>query len=307
MKVLEYMKGLERFAPRSSGSEERARAYIAEKLTRMGVDFNTQKFRNWLPEFRNFYLKADGRNIECMPTAFRSGSIEGKNLISSMAVSGRYYEEQNINFNPYSNCLSLATFYRAPSVAIKRSDVRTVLEAEDVEGKVDVIKRRHDCANLIVGNRKRPKNIIIAHYDSVLSGALDNASGTAMLLELAAQDAGRENMLVFSGCEELSFDEPIYWGRGYRIFESGFHKEMISAKQIIVVDMVGSSAPGIVRDNRTKLAAFPVKDSKLFRKAVIVSVKGKEWMGFYHSAEDRYTNIKERFLAESLDFVKRLI
>ncbi len=307
MKVLEYIKGLEGFAPRTLDSEERARAYIAERLNGMGLDFETQNFRNWLPEFKNTYLKADGKSIECMPTAFRSGSIDEKNLISSMAVSGRYYEEQNINFNPYSDCFSLATFYRAPSVAIKRSDVKRVLEAEEINGNVEVTKRQHSCANLIVGKMEKPKNIIIAHYDSVLSGALDNASGAAVLLELASQGAGRENMLIFSGCEELSFDEPIYWGRGYRAFESGFHKEMNSAKSIVVVDMLGSSSPGIVKDSRTRLAAFPIKDSKLFKKARIVSVKGREWMAFYHSAEDKHTNIKERYLVESLDFIKGLV
>ncbi len=304
--VMTTIRELERLAPRRFDSEKLARELVKRKLTEHGVDFQTQPFNNHLPHFTRFGLEADGEAIECMPTAFRSGEIEGKPLISSMSVSGRYYEWQNINFNPYSDVFSLATFYRAPSLTIKRKDVQRIVDAEVVEGKVRVTKKPHRCENIIAGNARNPRNVLIAHTDSVLSGALDNASGTALLLELAKNNA-KENMFVFSGCEELSFDEPIYWGRGYRMLEQQFKRTMVAARKVIVVDMVGSSSPTLITDKTIRLAAFPIKDQKLFERSCILSVGGHEWMPVYHSASDKTNLIKQRYINETLAFARRLM
>lgn len=304
--IIATIRELERLAPRRFDNEKLARGLIKRKLTSYGVDFQTQPFNNHLPQFTGFRLTADGETIECMPTAFRSGEIEGKPLISSMSVSGRYYEWPNINFNPYSDVFSLATFYRAPSLAIKRKDVQRIVDAEIVEGRVKMTKKPHRCENIIAGNTKNPRNVLIAHTDSVLSGALDNASGTALLLELTKKGA-KENMFVFSGCEELSFDEPIYWGRGYRILEQQFRRTMAASRRVIVVDMVGSSSPTLITDKTIRLAAFPIKDQKLFERSCILSVGGHEWMPVYHSNSDKTDLIKERYLDETMAFARQLM
>jgi hypothetical protein len=307
MTMISDIRAMEKFSPRQMEKEVKARAFIESRLESTGQEYELQWFRNQLPTYQGVSLKADGERIECMPTAFRSGIIDEKNLISSTAVSGRYYEEPNINFNPYTDKFSLATFYRAPSLAIRRFDVKKIMDAEEIEGRVTVGKKPHRCANIIVGNTRAPKNVVIAHYDSVLNGALDNASGTAVLLELARMGKSKENMFVFSGCEELSFDEPVYWGRGYRALEEKFGKTIERAKRVVVVDMIGSSSPTTIKDKRTRIAAFPIKSKKLFDRATIVSVEGKEWYPIYHSYEDGIGLIKESFLREGLQMVAKML
>ncbi len=298
---------LERFAPRRGANERKAREFIAGRLDDIGVPYTMQRFGSCLPRYKKFGLAADGELIDCMPTALVSGKITEKNLISSMAVSGRYYEEPNINFNPYCDSISLATHYRAPSLAIRRRDVRRIIEADSIMGIVTVGRDPHRCANIIAGNSTCPKNVIVVHYDSVLGGANDNASGVAMLLKLAEDGAGRDNMLVFSGCEELSFDAPIYWGKGYRVLEKGFMPVLSRARNIIAVDMIGSGMPGVMKNPKYRLAAFPLSDKALFDKAVVVGTLGSEWFSQYHSDEDTISNINPYFLESGLALVRRMI
>jgi Iap family predicted aminopeptidase len=303
--MMQTIRDLEKFSPRQGPNETLTRVYLQRRLTDLGIDFETQEFDNLLPKARSYSLVADGEKIECMPTAFRSGEIEGKPLISSMDVSGRYYEKPNINFNPYAELFSLATFYRAPSLTIRRRDVQKLLNAETVEGKVKVSKQKHRSANLVLGNVKNPKSVLICHYDSVLGGALDNGSGTAVLLEIAEMEP-KDRMIVFSGCEEFSFEGPAYWGKGYRELEKGFKRQLQGARNIIVADMLGSSSPAEVTDPTLRIACFPVKDPRTFERARMASVSGKEWLPIYHSRGDTTALIKPNFLKQGLDFVLSL-
>ncbi len=303
MGMMSTIRDLERLSPRQGQREEEARKYLEGRLTEAGIEFELDGFINYLPKSNGHSLEADGRKIESMPTALKSGYIEGKPLISSMHVSGRYYEQPNINFNPYSDVFSLATFYRAPSLTVRRRDLDKIIMAEEVYGRVRVTKQRHRCANLVVGKTAKPRAVVICHYDSVLGGALDNGSGTAALLELAERGYGKENMLVFSGCEELSFDEPIYWGKGYRQLESSFGRELKGAKRILVADMLGSSSPKYIEDPKTRLAAFPIRNKSIFDRTRIISVGGNEWLPIYHSAADTIGLIKPRFLEEGLELI----
>ncbi|MDE1833278.1 MAG: M28 family peptidase [Candidatus Micrarchaeota archaeon] len=305
-RLMDSIRMLERLGPRRGKRELEAGRILKRKLASYGVDFQIQQFRNHLPHFSSFSLMADGDSVECMPTALRSGGISSKPLISSMSVSGRYYEEPNINFNPYSDAFSLATFYRAPSLTIKRKDVRRIIDARSVEGRVRVTKLPHRCENIMAGNLKNPRHILISHTDSVLGGALDNASGTAMLLELASEGR-KDTLFLFSGCEEMSFDEPIYWGRGYRVFEEQYKGLMERAKRTIVVDMVGSNSPSLIEDKRIRMSAFPIKSQRLWERALIMSTGGDEWRPIYHSMEDRIGLIKGRYLEESYRMVSGLM
>ncbi len=306
MEMLDFIKKLELFSPRSGSNERLACEFLEKELKKLGIDYVLQDFKNFLPSYKGFGLKIDGEKIESMPTSFKSGSITEKNLISSMAVSGRYYEEPNINFNPYSDSFSLATFYRAPSLAIKRKDVQKVIDANDIDGYVEVEKAPHECSNIIAGNAANPKNIFICHYDTVLHGALDNASGTAILMELVKKGRNAADMFVFAGCEELSFDSPVYWGKGYRVLEEGYGDVLDKANKLVAVDMIGSGEAGLIKDGKTRLAAFPIQNKELFDKAYIVSVTGNEWLGAYHSHEDRPDLLNSRFLTQGLELIEKI-
>ena len=54
-------------------------------------------------------------------------------------------------------------------------------------GKLEVERTKHHSKNILVGNTVDPTTIIFSHYDSIAQGAVDNASGTMLSLELIAE------------------------------------------------------------------------------------------------------------------------
>ena len=71
--------------------------------------------------------------------------------------------------------------------------------------------------------------------------------------------------------------------------------------------MIGSGMPGIIKNPKHKLAAFPLSDKALFDKAVVVGALGQEWFSQYHSNDDNVSHINPHFLESGLDLVSRVI
>jgi len=301
--MLEKIKTLENFSPRCGKKEKDAVKYIEKEIANCGLDIEIQEFKNTIPVGKAD-LEADSEKIECEPTSLISGEFEEKCLISSIHISSRIFSDPNINFNPYCKKISLATFYFAPSVAIRREDVSKIIKSEEIYCKVLVEKERFTSKNILVGNIKKPKHILFAHYDTVLNGAIDNASGTALCIELIQRfpEIVKNNLVVFSGSEELSFDRPIYWGKGYRIFEEEYLELLNKCHSIVVVDCVGFASPEFIKSHL--ISAFPINNlEKLKDKIFLLSVKEKYFSklwNVYHSELDKVDNICKNYLDEAL-------
>ena len=102
-------------------------------------------------------------------------------------------------------------------------------------------KKKQNTYQILIGNIKTPRNIIFSHFDSIGNGAIDNASGTAIMIQviLSNKKSLKDNLFVFDGNEEISYDKPVYWGKGYRNFEKKYGKQISKAEKLIVIDCVG--------------------------------------------------------------------
>ena len=102
----------------------------------------------------------------------------------------------------------------------------------------------------MVGNLINPKNLVFTHYDSIYSGAVDNASGVAVTLKLILDKPKllKTTLFVLSGNEELAYDFPVYWGRGYREFEKKYWPLMKHSQKILIIDGVGNSPTEFITD-----------------------------------------------------------
>ncbi len=117
-------------------------------------------------------------------------------------------------------------------------------------------------------------------------------------------------LYVFAGNEELSYDKPTYWGRGYRSFEKKFATLMQKAKKIIVVDCVGNGKTQTSQSPELQYLAFPIKGLKKFQgKIFIVFGSLKKLMTVYHSNADdiKRSGIREKELEESVKKIVSLI
>lgn len=306
--MFELIKRLEEVAPRRGKNERVAARIIEDELK----DFEVfrQKFRNAIPDGKAT-LEIDGKKLRCASTSLVSGKVEEKAIISSIHVSSRIFNAPNINFNPHCRTISLATFYHAPAITVVKEDVQRIINAEEVNGTVKVKKQRFTTMNLIVGNMKNPKYVVFAHYDSVLKGAIDNSSGVAILLHIIKEKPTvlLRSLFVFSGSEELSFERPIYWGRGYRVFEEEYKSLLNNAKRILVVDCVGFAKPTLTKE--LIAVALPLKNLEKWEKKVFLLFSDlrniKTLWEVYHSELDTVNLLRKGYLEETKNVLLKIL
>jgi len=298
-----FIKNLISFSPRQLEGEQKAGNFIISFLEKFKFQYKLQYFWTEVPKVEKEILIADGKKIACKGTSFVSGKVRDKNyLISSLIPSRFFLDKSNINFNPKSPGISLSNFYFAPAIAVCRGDLNLILKAEKIEGEVRVKPVRYKARNILVGNLRNPKVICFAHYDSIGKGAVDNASGVAVLLStlISHPFVLKENLFVFSANEELSYDKPTYWGHGFRAFEEEFLKTMKKTKKIVVVDCVGNGKAKILKDEEMIYLAFPIKNAKkLKNKISILTGDLEKLMSVYHSDLDNLKQISEKYLREA--------
>lgn len=304
---LAVIKTLVSFSPRQLGGETKAAHFIVSFLKKRKVPFITQQFRIKLPVMRKGSLRADGNLLEAEPCCYVGGEILGKDhILSSLLPSTVCQNEPNINFNPKCPAVSPGNHYFAPAFAVSHRSLVKILKAQNVQGKVLVDPVDHQATNILAGNHKNPHRICIAHYDSIKKGALDNASGVSVLMGaiLARPDTLENTLYVFSACEELSYEKPIYRGYGYRIFEKGYLKILQRAQKIIILECVGDGPPKVLRDPKMVEYGFPICNlKKLMSKIEIITGDFDHCMSVYHSDLDDGRGIRKRHL----DNTKRIL
>lgn len=296
-----FIKTLLNFSPRQLKGEKKAAEFIISFLKKNNIDYTLQKFRLKLPKVKKNDLKADGEKLEAESCSFVSGKISAKDkIISSLLSSLICQNEANINFNPQCPAVSCANHYFAPAVAVTHRTLFKILKAKEIKAEVIVDKVKHQAKNILVGNQKNPQSICFAHYDSVKKGALDNASSVSVLAAaiLKRPQLLKNTLYVFSACEELSYEKPIYRAYGYRVFEKKYSDVLSRAKKIIVLECVGDGKPNVIANKSPLLyLGFSIKNfSKLQNKIRIITGDFNHCLTIYHSDLDDGRGLKKKYL-----------
>jgi hypothetical protein len=302
-----FIENLLNFSPRQLEGEKKAADFIISFLKKNHFSYYVDYFLTKVPKIERAILKADNKKIPCKGCSFVSGKIKDKDyLISSLIPSRFFLEKPNINFNPKCDGISLSNFYFAPALAVSKRDLDLILRAKRVEGEVKIKRIKYKARNILVGNLKNPKIICFAHYDSIEKGAVDNASGVAVIMAaiISHPEIIKNNLFVFSANEELSYDKPTYWGYGFRSFENKFFKIMKLSKEILVVDCVGNDRAKVFKDENSIYLAFPIKNKEKFKdKIKIISGGFDNLMEIYHSDLDDIKRINENYLMEGVRMI----
>lgn len=156
--------------------------------------------------------------------------------------------------------------YKHPLIHVQQSAIDLSEDKHVVDFTIDAVLRKHTARNVIAyapAKRRNSKKYIVytAHYDHLgrmgqqtyFPGANDNASGTAMLLELAhyfVEHPMKKTNVVF-----MSFagEEAGLIGSRYYVEHPLFPLEKI--KFLTNVDIMGSGEEGITVVNATKFPA----------------------------------------------------
>jgi hypothetical protein len=310
-KLLPIVEQLVIFSPRQLEGETKTLAYLETELKQTNIVYRRQEFTIELPKYTHKLL-VDGKEIGGMPCALESGEITDKQALHNTLLDPNYCDEPNINFSPVCSGHSLATFYHAPAIAVNHAELETLLAGKDVHGSVTVERVSHATANILVGNLTNPRKIVFAHIDSIQMGAVDNASGVAVTLNLLKEQPEilNDNLIIFSACEELSFAKPYYWGYGYRVFEKEYEQLMKDAKEILVIDSVGQTDAQIYDKSKLELMrlAFPIEHMDEWQDRIKVIAGDLDvLMTVYHSDLDDLTQVHEDYLRQAQDFLAKHI
>ena len=246
---------------------------------------SSQTFQILVPDFKDWGLEADGKEIRCLPSGLESGKIESKDLINSILNGQGSMNRPNINFNPHAEGISVPNFYEAPSVAISPEDVEKVLEADEVEGYLEVEWVGHESENILVGNEEDPERIILTHYDSVWGGFIDNGFTVSLLIQLLGEIDLEENLIVFAGVEEISQESP-YHCYGYRRFEDEYLKQIREAEEIFLADSLGRNTQKVIENPEIIEKAIVLNREGYEDKVKFVASEYHEVLDIYHSPKD---------------------
>jgi len=307
--MLNIVKQLVKISPRQFEGELKARKFIVEYLNKLNILFRFQTFDVRIPRAEKYSLTVDGKKIPCLPCSFQSGKIEGKEFLSNPLRDSGQKDKKAIIFNPLGRAISLHTYYFLPALSVSRDQIPGIIKAKSVLGKVDVKMRKYRAVNILIGNTRDPQNIIFAHYDSLETGATDNACGTAVVMEFIKRNGTEKNLFVLSGCEELSHEKPVYWGYGYRFFEKKYSSLLRNCRCIVVVDSVGNGKTIVFNnDPETIRLGFPVKNAKKLQKKIFLLTGDiKKLMTVYHSKDDDMSQIKKEYLKDAYQKLKFIL
>lgn len=301
---MSFAKKICSFAPRLGKNEQLTAKFITRTLEDHGMKYHSQKFKATIPIWKKAELLADGKKIACKNTSMVSGVILGKEyIVSSFSEINETKTPYNINFSPFADIICTADFYNHPSVAIQYSNLPKILKAKKVHGKVRVNKLTYDSQNILVGNTKNPKYLIFAHYDCIGNGgAIDNASGvtTAMMTIMDHPKLLKNALFIFSGCEEIVYDDYKISGLGFRKFEQTFSSILKKSKRVYVLDGVGNGNPHFTQNFALLNVTLQVKMLKSIQKKVFL-MQGNidKIMDVYHSDSDTFNKLKKIFLEKS--------
>jgi hypothetical protein len=304
---MEYVRQIIAFSPRQLEGEARTAAFIVDFLRSRGVKAAKEPFTTTIPVYDRAELVADGKKIPCEGCCFESGVIDGKDVIVSASMPSVYFQDKpNISFNPSCPVISCGNHYYAPAVAVSHDGLQRVLKAKRVRAEVSVRLMKHRSMNILAGKMDDPATVCIAHYDSVKTGALDNASGVAVLMDLITRRPKLldRSLFVFSGAEEISTDKPHYWGRGFRMLQRRHPRLFSRAQRILVVDCVGNGPTNEATDPTLLCRAFPIHDFKKYQEKITMFYGDIDHlMTVYHSELDDGRSMSSKWLRQAADLV----
>lgn len=297
-----------KLSPRLLDNQIKTANLIKSIFSDRSIEFTTESFPTLTPVFTKFELKVDGQKIPCQPTSLVSGTIDKNCHIVDSSIEYADYNKPNLNYNGKSDAISRASHYPVPSLAFSRLNLQLVKNATSISGLVEVKKVPHTSQNIILGNFSNPTNMVFSHFDSLEGGAMDNASGTAasIITIINHPELLTNNLFILSSDEELSFEKPDYWGKGYREFQKLHTNLFDSTKKIYLIDGLGLT-PATAHQHEIK-EFFPIIDiEKYIPKTFAISCDIPPQWSVYHSSEDTPEKLNQQYLDQSLQLINDLL
>lgn len=304
-----FLTSLTDIGPRFGEKEIQAAAIIKQKLIELNIPFTEQPFSSAVPVCTKAELIVDGESLPCLGSSMVSGQIpDNKYLISHFGYGGDNLP-YNLAYNPMTDSLCPVDHYPVPSLTVSRRAVVKIMMAKEVKGRVEVKNLKIDTENILVGNLNYPRNLVFAHFDSIIGpGAVDNAGSVVMMMGCLADNRSllTNTLFIFSGNEEVAYDEYKRSGYGFRVFEQKYGKLIKNAEQIFVIDGIGIGKPFFTQDN-LEWALQLKKLEEIKNRTFWMQNDQTEVLSLFHTKDDTKENIQDRYLSQAEKLLKQRI
>lgn len=296
---------LTEIGPRYADKEMVAAKIIGNELNSNSIPFITQPFSAEVPICTKANLTADGENILCVGSTLISGEIpDGEFLISHFGYSGD--TPYNIAYSPVTDNISVVDHFKVPSVTISRKDIIKIIMAKEIRGAVEVERKEISTENILVGNVQEPQNIVFAHFDSIIGdGAVDNAGSVTAMMGCILNNRSLLNstLFIFSGNEEMAYDDYKLSGYGFRVFEAEYSKLLEKTRKILVLDGVGVGEPALTQNGVDWVLQLKMLD-KIRGKVFWLQNDQTPVLQYFHTTEDTKDIIEDKYLLEAENLLK---
>lgn len=277
-RVTALARDLTDLAPRRLDAEDAAADLLRDRIPGE-VDVHEHRFDVREPRFPTCRVAADGEPVDCLPAGLESGEVPPQVAAEGSGVGPR------ITFDPACPAPSVPSIHPDPVIAVAPGDARDLRDAE-IDARLEVAWEERTARNLLAGNRADPDRVVLAHYDSLWGGFIDNAYGVAALVHLLPRLDLDRTLVVFAAAEEVSDDAP-YWGRGYRAFADGFPDALGSADRVDLVDSIGRGRTRARDDRWLVERALPLEDgAEVWPRTRVVTGDLDRLAEIYHSRLD---------------------
>lgn len=306
MNYKSLLKKLTDLGPRFADKEIQAAKVLEDHLQEQNIPFTTQPFKVDIPVCTKAELLVDGKPIDCMGSTIVSGEIPNADyLISHFGYSGE--TPYNIAYSPVTDSISVVDHLKVPSITISRKDVVKIVMAKEVKGSVVVERKTIETKNILVGNLKNPKNIVFAHFDSIIGrGAVDNAGSVVTMMGCIENNRQllETTLFNFSGNEEMAYDNYKLSGYGFRVFEKHYNNLLKNAKKIIVMDGLGVGTPNLSKNGLDWVLQIKMLN-EIRDKVLWLQNDQTPVLQYFHTLDDKDEILQDEFLSFAEELLKQ--
>ncbi len=289
---------LTKIGPRVGENETKALNALISRLNKKGIPHSLQPFSVEVPICTHAELIVDGVAIPCLGSSIVSGEIpDAKYLISHFGYSGDP-TPYNIAYSPMTDFISVVDHFRVPSITISRKSVVEIIMGQKITGKVEVKKTKINTGNILVGNATNPQNLVFAHFDSIIGpGAVDNAGSVVTMFEVISEKRQLLDtaLFIFSGNEEMAYDDYKLSGYGFRVFENQYSHLLKKATQVVVMDGLGMLPAKWSQSGLDWVLQIKMLDS-IREKVFWLQSEQTPVLTTFHTTDDIAANIQTKYV-----------
>ncbi|NPA84412.1 MAG: Zn-dependent exopeptidase M28 [Crenarchaeota archaeon] len=272
---------------------------LRDELESMNLEYARFVYPVAAPSW-SWYLEADGEEIRSLPAGLSSGSYEGPPKVVEIGLDAP--PEGTLAYVSGSGTeIMTPSFSSGAALAVSEADAARLKESERVKWRLKVRTIETFGEAYLVGNLDKPKRAVVAHYDSLWAGAVDNSSGVVAALRLLTYVNLDELLFIFIGFSEINMIEKEYWLPSFKSVTKAYSEVLAGVEEVVVLDCLGTGHAGWIADEEYLEAYSPFGRERL----AVYGTPVELMKSYYHGTNDTPDKVLGSALLKDIKAVEK--